>query len=141
MRTADIIVIGGGVAGISAAAMLAPHARTIVLEAEDAFGYHSSGRSATFFHFGIGNRAVRGLTAFSREHFETASHGGVALSRATPALFIARAEMVPALRALERDMRPFTDVLENVDEAAIRALGVSGRRGAQRADRCAAGRL
>ena len=45
----DILVIGGGIAGLSAAARLAPHAQVTVLEAEDALGYHASGRSAALF--------------------------------------------------------------------------------------------
>ena len=44
--TSDILVIGGGIAGISAAAELSADARVTVLETEDAIGYHSSGRSA-----------------------------------------------------------------------------------------------
>ena len=65
----EILVIGGGIAGISAAARIAQHAETIVLEGESALGYHSSGRSATFYHFGIGNDAVRGMTAASSSFF------------------------------------------------------------------------
>ena len=69
MNHADILVIGGGIAGLSAAAALARHGRVVVLEAEEALGYHSSGRSATFSHYGIGNSAVRALTAWSRSRF------------------------------------------------------------------------
>jgi D-arginine dehydrogenase len=122
--TADILVIGGGIAGISAAARLAPHARVVVLEAEQAFGYHSSGRSATFSHFGIGNDMVRGLTAYSRAFFDTPPDGfcDTHLSRPTPALFVARTDMVQALAALEGQMRRYTDTIERVDEASMRAL-------------------
>ncbi|HEX6218103.1 MAG TPA: NAD(P)-binding protein, partial [Sphingomicrobium sp.] len=35
--------MGGGVAGLSAAAALSAHARVIVLEAEEQVGFHSSG--------------------------------------------------------------------------------------------------
>ncbi|MEK6205345.1 MAG: FAD-dependent oxidoreductase, partial [Amylibacter sp.] len=42
MKTADFIVIGGGIAGISAAAMLSKHASVIVLERETELGYHST---------------------------------------------------------------------------------------------------
>lgn len=122
MKTADFMIIGGGVAGFSAGAGLARHGRTIVLEAESAFGYHSSGRSATFFHFGIGNAPVRGLTAFSRDYFETAVHNGVPVSIPSPALFIARADMVEPLGVLEQDMRHFTDDLEWVDQVGVAAL-------------------
>ena len=45
----DIVVIGGGIAGISAAARLAPFARVSVLEAEPVPGHHSTGQSAAIF--------------------------------------------------------------------------------------------
>jgi D-arginine dehydrogenase len=45
----DVIVIGGGIAGASAAYHLAPNASVVVLEAEDAPGYHTTGRSAALF--------------------------------------------------------------------------------------------
>ena len=48
-ETADIIIIGGGIAGISAGARLASHARVLVLEAEEALGHHASGRSAALY--------------------------------------------------------------------------------------------
>ena len=46
-ETADIVVIGAGMAGASAAAHLAEAARVILLERESQPGYHSTGRSAT----------------------------------------------------------------------------------------------
>jgi D-arginine dehydrogenase len=65
----DILVIGGGIAGASAAAELARTHRVMVLEAEDAPGYHSTGRSAAVFSESYGNRAVRALTRASRDFF------------------------------------------------------------------------
>ncbi len=54
----DIIVIGGGIAGISAAARLSAHAEVSVLEAETALGYHASGRSAALFEQNYGLPSV-----------------------------------------------------------------------------------
>ena len=124
MVAADILVIGGGIAGLSAAAALAPHARVILLEAEEAIGTHSSGRSATFAHYGIGDATVRGLTSWSRRFFLDPPEGfaDVSLARAAGALFIAREGMMPALDALETETRRFTDTVERVDEAGMRAL-------------------
>ncbi|HTX05101.1 MAG TPA: FAD-binding oxidoreductase [Steroidobacteraceae bacterium] len=65
----DILVIGGGIAGASAAAELARTHRVVVLEAEAAPGYHSTGRSAAVFSETYGNRAVRALTRASRDFF------------------------------------------------------------------------
>lgn len=122
MKTADFLIVGGGIAGVSAAARLARHGRTILLEAESAFGFHSSGRSATYYHFGIGKSVVRGMTAFSRAHFESPTESGVELSRPSPALFIATPEMLPDLASLEQEMAPYSDRLEHLDETAIRAI-------------------
>ena len=48
--TYDIAVIGAGIAGASLAAEVAPHASVLIAEAEDTPGYHTTGRSAAFFH-------------------------------------------------------------------------------------------
>jgi D-arginine dehydrogenase len=124
MATADFLVIGGGIAGLSAAAALARHGRTIVLEAEGAVGYHSSGRSATYAHYGIGNAIVRGLTSYSRRFFLDPPSGFVEtpLAREAGALFIAREEMLPTLDALEADMRRFTSAVIRLGEAEMLAL-------------------
>ena len=116
MNRADIIVIGGGVAGLSAAAALSRHGRVVILEAEEGLGYHSSGRSVTFSHYGIGDDAVRSLTAWSRERFPQAT------ARRATALFIANEEMLPGLEALEARMARFTDSLRRVGEAEMTAL-------------------
>jgi len=54
-QISDILIIGGGVAGLSAAAALAEHAKVMVLEAEEQVGFHSSGRSAALLHYALGN--------------------------------------------------------------------------------------
>ncbi len=61
----DIVVIGGGIAGISVAARLAPFVRVTVLESEPALGYHSTGRSAAIFIRNYGNAMLRALNAAS----------------------------------------------------------------------------
>ena len=124
MQRVDFLIVGGGIAGLSAAAALSSHGTVAVLEAEDALGYHSSGRSATFSHYGIGNRAVRALTAWSRRAFENPAATGPAapIARRASALFVATEDMVPALHALEADMAPFAKSLRRVGEAEIGRL-------------------
>jgi D-arginine dehydrogenase len=46
MLTWDVIVIGGSIAGVGAAARIAADARVLVLEREPSVGYHTTGRSA-----------------------------------------------------------------------------------------------
>lgn len=65
MTQPDIIVIGGGIAGTSAAAMLAVGAKVLQIEAESQLGYHSTGRSAAIFIRNYGNDALRALNAAS----------------------------------------------------------------------------
>lgn len=65
METADILIIGGGIAGVSAAAELAPHARVLLLEGEPALASHASGRSAALYEPRYGNPAVVALSLAS----------------------------------------------------------------------------
>ena len=54
----DIAVIGGGIAGISAAARLSKHAKIGLWEQEDFLAHHSSSRSAAVFISDYGNSDV-----------------------------------------------------------------------------------
>lgn len=72
----DFLIIGGGVAGLSAAARLSPSGSVTLLEAESSTGYHSSGRSAAVFEEDYGNPTVVALNRASRDWLESA-HGGV----------------------------------------------------------------
>lgn len=94
METTWVLVAGGGIAGLSVAARLAGHGQVVVLERESAPGYHASGRSVAFAHYGLGNEPVRALTALSMD--ELAAHGSI-----HPALHIATQDEVAALDALE----------------------------------------
>ncbi|GGH49622.1 FAD-dependent oxidoreductase [Frigidibacter albus] len=72
----DFLIIGGGIAGISAAARLSHLGRVTLLEAEPALGYHASGRSAALFEPRYGLAPVVELSLASEDHHRHA-HGGV----------------------------------------------------------------
>ncbi len=61
----DVAVIGAGMAGASLAAECAPHARVLLVEAEDTPGYHTTGRSAAFWEETYGGPGVVPLTMAS----------------------------------------------------------------------------
>ena len=55
---ADFIIIGSGMAGMSAAYRLSKHGKVIILEKESLLGYHTTGRSAAFFTENYGNKII-----------------------------------------------------------------------------------
>src|SRR6476660_2946096 len=61
----DAIIVGGGIAGASLGSEIADRRRTLILEAEDQCGYHSTGRSAAFYLESYGGEEVSRLTAAS----------------------------------------------------------------------------
>lgn len=90
----DFAIIGAGMAGASLAAELAPHASVLLLEAEDAPGYHATGRSAAFWEECYGGPGVVPLTLASGTYLQ--QHGFL-----TPrgALYIGRSEDRAAMDA------------------------------------------
>lgn len=123
MRTIETLVIGGGIAGLSAAARIARHGETVVLERESAPGYHSSGRSATFCHFGIGDGLVHKLTAVSKAVFAAPAEDGFPpLARRMAALFIARAEESDQLDRLTATTLAHSPDAERIAGDALREI-------------------
>jgi D-arginine dehydrogenase len=123
MGSSDILVIGGGVAGLSAAAALSSAARVTVLEGEEQIGFHSSGRSATMLHYALGDRLVRALTLASRGFFESPPDGfaDAPLGRRMPVLIFAREDERAALDQLEADIALFAK-LDRLDEKGVSEL-------------------
>ncbi|MEL7466006.1 MAG: FAD-binding oxidoreductase [Pseudomonadota bacterium] len=87
-KTADVIVIGAGVAGLGAAARIAPDARVTVLEMEAAPCYHSSGRSAAIYVKSYGPPGVRAATTASEAFFMAPPDGFAEAPLLTPRGFL-----------------------------------------------------
>lgn len=100
--TADVIVLGAGMAGASLAATLAPQRRVVLLEREEQPGLHATGRSAAMFFESYGNATVRALTRASRDFFERPPSGFAEAPLLSPraALFVADESRLPSLEAL-----------------------------------------
>ncbi|MDJ0627779.1 MAG: FAD-dependent oxidoreductase [Rhodobacter sp.] len=76
----DFLIIGGGIAGISAAARLSHLGGVTVLEAEHGLGYHASGRSAAMFEETYGRPSTIALNRASKAYHRDAN-GGVLRDR------------------------------------------------------------
>lgn len=112
----DFAVIGAGIAGASLAAELSAHARVLVLEAEDAPGYHSTGRSAAFWDECYGGPGVVPLTlpsgAYLREYGFLNESG---------ALYIGRPEDRGDMDAFLSTFAGTGVTIERLDRAGIEA--------------------
>ena len=110
MEKCDILIIGAGIAGLSAACELAGFARVIVLERESQPGYHTTGRSAALYTQNYGNREIRALTRASHDFLTTPPPGFADHPILSPrgALFIAREDQIATLKKAAQDGSTFT---------------------------------
>jgi D-arginine dehydrogenase len=115
----DIIVIGAGIAGASAAAELAADARVVLLEMEPQPGYHASSRSAAYFAAAYGKPVVQSITRACESFFRRPPRGftEVELYRPRDCVFFGRPDQADSLEA----MRQAIPRLEFLDECAVRA--------------------
>jgi len=67
----DFLIIGGGIAGVSAAAALSPMGSVLLLETEAHLAHHASGRSAAMYEPRYGAPAVIELSLASGDHFRS----------------------------------------------------------------------
>jgi glycine/D-amino acid oxidase-like deaminating enzyme len=94
--TQDFLIIGGGIAGVSAAARLAHLGRVTLLEAEPHLAHHASGRSAALFEPRYGLAPVVALSFASEDHHRHAN-GGVLSPRGM--MIVAKADEAETFRA------------------------------------------
>lgn len=123
MREVETVVIGAGIAGLSLAARIASRMEVVVLEAESAPGYHASGRSVAFAHFGLGERIIRTLTALSLPELRRDPPADTPRTAQThKALHIASKQQLADLDALEAVHRGFGCDCERISGDDARAL-------------------
>jgi len=99
---ADFIVIGGGIAGASAAYELSARGQVILLERESAFDYHTTGRSAAVFTESYHRGVHRALIRSSRPFLEHPPEGFVDSPVLSPLslLYVGRQEQRDALEEI-----------------------------------------
>ena len=124
MLTADVVIVGAGMAGASAAYETAAHARVLLIERESLPGYHSTGRSAALFTEAYGNRVVRALTVASRAFYEAPPEGFTDHPMLSPrgALFIGAADQMGAIKQHFRDTSELVASIRWVDGQEARQI-------------------
>ncbi|MGH3974397.1 MAG: NAD(P)/FAD-dependent oxidoreductase [Pseudonocardiaceae bacterium] len=87
----DVVVIGGGIAGVSIGYELAAHRRVTVVETEASLAIHSTGRSAAMYVPGHGTPLVRALISASGPRFAVLPKelGGPSLLSPRPVIWAA----------------------------------------------------
>lgn len=121
--TADFVVVGGGIAGASAAYELASHGSVVLFEREREAGYHTTGRSAALFTIAWEKGLWRGLASASRSFLEHPPEGFVDHPVLTPlgVLMIGRADQRATVEALF-EAASATVETDLLDASAARAL-------------------
>lgn len=120
----DVVIIGGGIAGASAAYFLARQGSVALMEREEHFSYHSSGRTAAQFTVGIGAATMRRMAQASRAFLETPPDGFCANPILTPrgCLTVARAGQDAALRRLQDSLASVGARADYLDREGALAL-------------------
>src|SRR5882672_6275817 len=105
MQDFDFAVIGAGIAGVSAAYHLAPHAKVIMLEREHVAPYHTTGRSAALHSETYGSPEIRAITVASGRFYRQPPPGFADHPLLTPrgALIAAHAGQQAALQQAAAD--------------------------------------
>ncbi len=120
----DVVVIGGGIAGISLAGELAAGARVLVLEREEHTAYHASGRSAAVSIEPGSTDTVFALTRATTPFLERPPPDFAAQPLVTPRgfLVLARAGEDAQIERFLAQWAPRCARLEEIGEAQARAL-------------------
>jgi D-arginine dehydrogenase len=114
MTIHDFAIVGAGMAGASLAAELADHASVLLLEAEDAPGYHATGRSAAFWEECYGGPDIVPLTLASGDYLR--DHGFL---HRRGALYIGQENDREALDAFMARFRDTGATIERLERAAL----------------------
>jgi len=114
MKSYDVLVIGGGIAGASIGYELAGDRSVGLLEMEATLAYHTTGRSVATFLESYGGRTIRQLTTASRSFMEDPPDGfGRPLLKPLPLIWVAPHEDIDDMKSM------YEAVVESVPDMRV----------------------
>jgi D-arginine dehydrogenase len=115
----DFVIVGAGIAGVSVAYHLSPHARVLILERENVPAYHTTGRSAALHSETYGSAEIRAITVASGRFYRNPPAGFSDHPLLTPrgALIVGRAEQAAAMDEAQADYAALVPSVRRVDQA------------------------
>ena len=122
MADYDVLVIGGGIAGVSIGYELATDRTVGLVEMEDQLSYHTTGRSVATFLESYGGRTIRLLTTASRAFMESPPDGfSRPILTSLPLLWVAPQGEAADLRSMAASVSEFVtmETLSAADVAEV----------------------
>ncbi len=111
----DVAIVGGGIAGLSAGAFLAPRCDVVVVEAERTLGYHATGRSAALYTECYGADVIRRLAKSSHDYLVS----GENITSPLPVMFVAGRDVPQQIQSLLDTFLPLVPSLERLSPQQV----------------------
>lgn len=118
----DVVVIGGGIAGMSAAYWLSGRRRVLVLEREAQLAHHTTGRSAAVYIVNYGGPIAMRLTKASREFLDRTPHTDHPVLEDRGVLMVGDEAHRAHIELLATEGHSLDPTIELIDGTAARAM-------------------
>lgn len=118
----DVVVIGGGIAGVSAAFQLAKTHRVVLLEREPQLAHHTTGRSAAVYIVNYGGPIAMRLTKASRGFLDDTPHADHPVLEDRGVLMVGDEASRSEIEALAVEGNALDPTIELIDGATARAM-------------------
>ena len=121
-RVYDVAIVGGGIAGVSAAAHLASAHSVLLLEQEGELAHHTTSRSAAIYLENEGGPVFHRLATASRAFFEESPGADAPLMTPMPVLKLGDEVMADAMASEVELARQVTPAISFVERSEIGEL-------------------